>query len=79
MNPQEVFYQVYEINDPQKIESLYEINELLIFLPPKPTTHEKQVFHELIGVKGESGYLDYDKSNNTFELLMQWREKTNNL
>ena len=79
MNNLEDFCRVYDIKDAQKIESLYEIGELLIFMPPNPTAFEKQVFQKLIGVQGEVGYLDYNKSNNTFELLMQWREQTNNL
>ncbi len=52
----------------------------ILFFPPKPTEKEKAALQRLIGVKGETyGYMDYVKSNNTFELIMQWREATDNL
>ena len=57
---------------------LYDIDELQAFMPPAPTAEEKSVFQELVGVQGEKGYMDYVKSNNTFELIMQWRERTGN-
>jgi hypothetical protein len=76
---QELFLQSYDIADPESFNQLYEIDELVLFLPPQPTPAEKQALHEVIGVLGENyGYMDYVKSNNTFELIMQWKEKTGN-
>ncbi|MDX2305333.1 MAG: hypothetical protein NW226_21160 [Microscillaceae bacterium] len=79
MNNLEDFCKQYEISEPEQILRLYELEELLLFLPANPTEEEKLAFQELLGAQSESGYLDYAKSNNTFELLMQWREKTGNL
>lgn len=76
-----LFSDAYDLkeSDFSTLVDLYDIDELLSFMPPKPTSNEKAVFQELIGVTGVSGYIDYRKSNNTFELIMQWRERTNNL
>lgn len=74
------FAALYKLSD-QKFEqfvALYDIAELESFMPSKPSLKERQVFSELIGVQGVKGYMDYIKSNNTFELIMQWQEQTNN-
>jgi hypothetical protein len=74
------FCQTYGIPDMESLDRLYDIDELILFLPPQPTDSEKRVFQELVGLQGETyGYMDWVKSNNTFELIMQWREKTSNL
>ncbi|WP_027002501.1 hypothetical protein [Hugenholtzia roseola] len=71
----------YEIEDAQKVADLYEIDELVAFLPTYPTDSEKQALQQLLGVAWIDsfyGYMDWHKSTNTFELIMQWREKTGN-
>jgi hypothetical protein len=74
------FCQAYGIQDMESLDRLYEIDELILFLPPNPTVTEKTTLHELIGLQGETyGYMDWVKSNNTFELIMRWREQTGNL
>jgi hypothetical protein len=79
MNPlHRQFYEAYGITDIIAFTRLYEVEELVLFLPPAPTDPEKQALQELIGVQGVTyGYMDYVKSNNTFELIMQWKEKLN--
>lgn len=72
------FADLYEIQNTETFVSLYEIDELLAFLPHNPTGPEKSALNQLIGVKGTSGYMDYVKSNHTFELIMQWQEMTGN-
>lgn len=72
------FCKKYGIENAQEIEALYEIAELTAFMPAQPSLEEQKALQDLIGVRGESGYLDYAKSNNTFELIMQWRERTGN-
>ncbi|MCI4669061.1 MAG: hypothetical protein MRZ79_13080 [Bacteroidia bacterium] len=62
----------------EQFVALYEISELEAFMTPEPTLKERQIFSELIGVQGVAGYMDYIKSNNTFELIMQWQEQTGN-
>jgi len=73
------FAQAYKLEQEhiKAIQEKYEIDELLSFLPAKPNASESQSLKNLIGVTTESGYLDYQKSNNTFELIMQWREQNN--
>ncbi|SDK40927.1 hypothetical protein SAMN05421823_102666 [Catalinimonas alkaloidigena] len=67
----------YDIQDVATFIRLYDIDELTCFLPATPTDEEKRVLNALIGVEGVTyGYLDWIKSNNTFELLMQWQEQT---
>ncbi|MEM1134321.1 MAG: hypothetical protein AAGI07_00680 [Bacteroidota bacterium] len=73
------FCELYELDDFEKIIKNYDIFDLVSFFPARPTTYEKNALQNLIGVVTESGYMDYQKTNNTFELIMQWREKTNNL
>lgn len=73
------FCATYGITDVETFSRLYELDELLLFLPPHPNLFEQQVLQELIGTQGVTyGYLDWVKSNNTFELIMQWRERTGN-
>ena len=74
----EEFCRRYGIEELEKVVDLYDVDELMSFVPAKPTQLEAQVMRELIGVRGQSGYMDYRKSNNTFELIMQWQEKTHN-
>ncbi len=73
------FCQSYGIKDADWFDGLYEIDEIVLFLPPEPTETEKAALLDVIGAQGVTyGYVDYQKSNNTFELIMQWREKTGN-
>ncbi|MEM6261232.1 MAG: hypothetical protein AAGI38_01900 [Bacteroidota bacterium] len=66
----------YEISQFEQFVALYDVNELMDFMPSNPSEDQKQIFNELIGVGCETGYMDYAKSNNTFELIMQWQERT---
>lgn len=70
------FCHLYGIADWELCTKLYEIDELICFMPPHPTEQEREALASLIGTTCESGYWDYYKSNNTFELIMQWQEKT---
>ncbi len=72
------FARLYQIDDLETLVGLYEIDDLQAFLPPAPSEEEKAVLNELIGVKGEYGYMDFVKSNHSFELIMQWQERTGN-
>jgi hypothetical protein len=72
------FCKLYGIQDWESIVKLYDIFELVSFLPPNPTEKEKTALQNVIGAETESGYLDYKRSNNTFELIMQWQEATEN-
>lgn len=70
------FCQRYEVEDYRTLIRLYDITELNSFLPPEPSEQEKRCLRQLIGTQAASGYLDYARSTNTFELLMQWQETT---
>ncbi len=73
------FCTAYGITDTATFDKLYEVEEVVLFLPPNPTEEEKIALQELIGLKGVTyGYMDYVKSNNTFELIMQWKDKLAN-
>ncbi len=72
----EQFAQRYEVQDFEQLVRLYDVYELTAFLPPQPDAAQKVLFNELVGVQRESGYLDYARSTNTFELIMQWQERT---
>ena len=72
------FAELYELSDLETFVRLYDVDELSQFLPAEPTKQEKSALNTLIGVKGVSGYMDYIKSNHTFELIMQWQEQTGN-
>ncbi|MFK7924335.1 MAG: hypothetical protein AB8H47_20425 [Bacteroidia bacterium] len=74
----QAFRDRYEITAFEKLVKLYEIDDLESFLPPSPTEFEKQTLNQLIGTEGIEGYMDYVKSNHTFELIMQWQELTQN-
>jgi hypothetical protein len=74
------FCEIYGIEDIERFSELYEIDEIVLFLPPNPTDAEKQALQELVGLEGVTyGFMDYVKSNNTFELIMQWREQTGHM
>ena len=75
----EAFRQLYNLPNLEQLVQLYDIYELVCFLPANPTEHEKQVLQELMGAAADSGYLDYQRSTNTFELIMSWMEQTGNL
>ncbi|MCC5943868.1 MAG: hypothetical protein JJT94_02965 [Bernardetiaceae bacterium] len=75
------FCEVYGIDKPEELLRLYEVDELMCFMPATPSEAEKKALQELVGLRWDDpyyGYMDYHKSNNTFELIMQWREKTQN-
>ncbi|MFT5915631.1 MAG: hypothetical protein ACJAWV_000534 [Flammeovirgaceae bacterium] len=72
------FCELYGIADWQRMVKMYDIFELVSFLPPNPTEDEKTALQNAVGAEAESGYLDYKRSNNTFELIMQWQEATEN-
>ncbi|MEM6764356.1 MAG: hypothetical protein AAF824_13365 [Bacteroidota bacterium] len=72
------FAKTYHIQDFELFVELYDIDELSAFMPTVPTEKEMYILNELIGTMGTPGYMDYEKSNNTFELIMQWREQTGN-
>jgi hypothetical protein len=72
------FCELYGITDLVQFVKLYDIYELVAFMPPNPTASEKAAFQQLVGTTTESGYMDYQRTNNTFELLMQWVEATGN-
>lgn len=74
----EQFAASYGIQDLETLVRLYEIDDLEAFLPVHPAESEKMALQALIGVEGEEGYMDYQKSNHTFELIMQWQEQTGN-
>ena len=74
------FYETYGIADTRLFSQLYEMDEVILFMPPQPSLREKEALQSLVGIQGETyGYMDFVKSNNTFELIMQWRERTGNL
>ncbi len=73
-----LFCERYGLTDPQKIVQLYEVEELIRYLPIQPSPTERKALQTLIGTEGVSGYMDYIRSGNTFELIMQWREATGN-
>ena len=70
------FAELYGIEDLETFVRLYDIFELVSFMPSEPTEAQKKALQELIGVEAPFGYMDYYRSGNTFELVMQWQEKT---
>lgn len=70
------FAERYEVEDFEKFVAFYDVDELARFMPPYPSDEDKAALKEVMGATGEVGYIDYRKSNNTFELIMQWQEKT---
>lgn len=72
------FAALYEVEKFDELVNLYNVYDLTCFLPASPTAEDKQILNQLIGVTAESGYMDYQRSNNTFELIMQWQERRGN-
>lgn len=54
---------------------LYDIDELQAAVPEYPTVAQREAFNKVLGAEGVSAYLDYYKTANTFELVMQWQEE----
>lgn len=78
INGYALFCQRWNIDDVQKVEQLYHLEDLKSFLPDEPTEKDKIALNSVLGASFDNfyGYMDYQKSTNTFELIMQWREKT---
>ena len=58
------FCTTYGITDIATFDKLYEVEEIVLFLPANPTEVEKKALQELIGIKGLTyGFMDYVKSN----------------
>lgn len=72
------FARRYQVENLDLLVKLYEIDDLESFLPPSPSPYEQKIFNQLIGTEGTTGYMDYAKSNHTFELIMSWQELTDN-
>ncbi|MDX1906093.1 MAG: hypothetical protein SF053_03605 [Bacteroidia bacterium] len=74
------FAEKWQIADFDTLTRLYDIHDLEGFLPAYPTEDEKAVLNSLIGTEGADtyGYMDYVKNSHTFELIMQWQERTGN-
>jgi len=72
----QAFAELYEIEDFEQFVKMYDVFELVSFMPAQPTARERKLFNELLGASAESGYMDYQRSNNTFELIMQWQEQS---
>jgi hypothetical protein len=70
------FCEAYGIEQFEEVVALYDIDELSAHVPPQPTAAQQQAMQQLVGTTGEAGYMDYIKSNNTFELIMRWQEAT---
>jgi hypothetical protein len=68
------FAEAYGIEDLQQLVQLYDIHELRMALPQQPTTEQAQALRSCLGATGNAVYLDYYRSNNTFELIMQYHE-----
>lgn len=77
-NDYTLFCKKWNIEDIKKVEQLYHLEDLKTFLPQEPTEKDKAVLNSVLGASFDNfyGYMDYQKSTNTFELIMQWREKT---
>jgi len=45
-------------------------------MPTNPNPHQKQIFQSLIGITGERGYLDYQKSNNTYAIVREFQAES---
>ncbi len=75
----EAFCALYNIRDVALFTSLYDIDDLERFLPLSPTPADQQALQQLVGITGnDDGYMDYAKSQNAFELILQWQELTGN-
>lgn len=73
----QTFCKLYDIQEPSKVITLYDANELLDFFPFNPTLLQKLVLNRLIGVTSSNVLRGYEKSNNTYELFKQWQEQMN--
>ena len=78
INGYALFCQQWNIDDIKKVEEMYHLEDLKAFLPDEPTEKDKIALNSVLGASFDNfyGYMDYQKSTNTFELIMQWREKT---
>lgn len=78
VNGYTLFCQRWNIEDVKKVEKMYHLEDLKSFLPDEPTEEDKIALNSVLGASFDDfyGYIDYQKSTNTFELIMQWREKT---
>lgn len=72
----EAFCTLYGIEEVKTVVKMYDIYELVSFLPAFPSESDKEALQGIIGASAASGYMDYARSTNTFELIMQWQEKT---
>lgn len=72
------FCEAYGIEQFEVMVALYDIDELSAHLPHQPSEAQQKALQEVIGTTGVPGYMDYIKSNNTFELIMRWQEKLQN-
>lgn len=68
------FARLYGITQLDVLVTLYEVETLLQFLPLNPSPKEKSLLNGLIGVKDDLSYTDYERSNNTFELIRRFQE-----
>lgn len=73
----ERFANLYSIPDEQfrLFVHLYDIDELSANMPEYPTVQQREALQKVLGAEGISAYLDYYKTANTFELVMQWQEE----
>ena len=69
------FCRLYGVDDFQKCVALYDVDELMSLLPTNPTIFQKFTLNSLIGIKALEGFMGYEKSNNTFELIQRWQEQ----
>jgi len=78
VNGYALFCKRWNIDDVKKVEDMYHLEDLKAFLPDEPTEKDKIALNSVLGASFDNfyGYMDYQKSTNTFELIMQWREKT---
>lgn len=72
----QTFAKLYSVKNIDLLMQLYDVDELMKLMPLNPSIKQKRAFNDLLGVRGASGYLDYQKSNNTFEIVTRWLEKT---
>ncbi len=72
-----LFCKKWSIDDVKKILQVYHLEELKEFLPKQPNEKDKIILNSILEKSFDNfyGYMDYQKSKNTFELIMKWREK----
>ena len=73
----QTFCRLYAVDDFQKFVSLYDVDELMSLLPTNPSNFQKFILNNLVGTTGLEGFMGYEKSNNTFELVQKWQEQVN--